>query len=327
MTVHKLAAVLLLVLLAAATACSTDSADEATSEGQAPSSDGQRLDEPGEAEDASADAVDESGEIEGFGGDAESPGLPDTDPLPVSGTGERVIKDGTVTVEVAADGFDAAYRRVVDLAGRFGGGVVASRSNTDEEGRVSGSVTVRVPVEEYERLLVGVTEVGEVVSREVTAQDVTAEFTDLESRLRHLEAQERFYLGLLEEAEGVADAVTVQQQLAQIQQQVEQIKGRLQVLEERTTFSTLTVELFEEGSTGASFDPRPQRPTFSAWWERALDALTNVVGGTLVVVFFLGPLLVPAAVAWAVWRVLRRTRRGARPPTVDEPVDGTRAGV
>lgn len=315
MTVHKLVAVLLLVLLVAASGCSTDRADEAVSERADPASDGQGMDEPGGAADAAEDR------------DAEAPGLPDLDPLPVSGTGERVIKDGTVTVEVATDGFDTAHRRVVDLAGRLGGGVVSSRSHTDEEGRVSGSVTVQVPVEDYERLLVGVTEVGDVVSREVTAQDVTAEFTDLESRLRHLEAQERFYLGLLDEAEGVADAVTIQQQLAQLQQQIEQIKGRLQVLDNRTTFSTLTVELFEEGTTGASLDPRPQRPTFSEWWERALDALTNVVGGTLVVAFFLGPLLVPAAVAWAVWRVLRRTRRDAQHRTVEEPVDGTRAGV
>lgn len=318
---HKLAAVLLLALLVAASACSADRVDDAARESEAPSSDGQRADDPAGA----ADAVEDSDE--GFGGDAEAPGLPDADPLPVPGTGERVIKDGTVTVEVAASGFDAAYRRVADLAGRFGGSVVSSRSNTDEQGRVSGSVTVRVPVEEYERLLVGVTEVGDVVSREVTAQDVTGEFTDLESRLRHLEAQERFYLGLLEEAEGISDAVTIQQQLAQIQQQVEQVKGRLQVLDDRTTFSTLTVELFEEGTTGASLDPRPQRPTFSEWWERALDALTNVVGGTLVVVFFLGPLLVPAAVAWAMWRVFRRIRRGARSPTREEHVDGPRAGV
>jgi hypothetical protein len=232
------------------------------------------------------------------------PPLPD--PAPAS-AGDRIIKDGTVTIEVAEGGFDTAFGRVIDAASRVGGTVIASQTRTDDDGVTSGSVTVRVPVGAFEDLLVSVGRIGAVRQRDITAQDVTTEYVDLESRLRHLQAQERFYLGLLDRAQAVGDAIAVQQQLSGIQQQIEQVKGRIQYLDARTTFSTLTVELFEPGAPIIEVRGGPaERPTLAAYWERARDAFVNMVGALLVAVMFVAPVLVPVAAGFAVWRGVRR---------------------
>jgi hypothetical protein len=231
------------------------------------------------------------------------PPLPDGVPPP---TGERVIKEGTMTVEVGEDEFDAAYARVIDAAARLGGMVIASTSRSIEDGGTSGSITVRVPVEAYEDLLTSVGGIGTVRHRQITAQDVTTEYVDLQSRLRHLEAQEAFYLGLMDRAEVVGDAIAVHQHLNGIQEQMEQVKGRIQYLDARTSFSTLTVELYEPGADTLVVEDEEDRPTLAAYWERARDAFVNAVGGLLIAGMFLAPLLIPALLALAVWRATRR---------------------
>jgi hypothetical protein len=248
---------------------------------------------------------------------------PDTPPIT---TGERIIKEGTITIEVKDGDFDVAFQQAVSAATRFGGDVIASSSKTDDEGNTSGSVTLRVPVDDFEELMTGVGEIGTVVKRDVGSTDVTAEFTDLESRLRHLQAQERFYLGLLDRAEGVRDAIAVQQQVDGIQSEIEKIQGRLNVLDDRTTYSTLTVMLFEPGLGVPITDEDPEtRPTLARYWDTARDAFVNVVGALLVGAVFLAPLLVVLGAGVLLWTALRRRPQRELPPSAaaersdDEP--------
>lgn len=251
---------------------------------------------------------------------------PVSEPLPesTSRTGERIIKEGTVALEVEQGMFDRAFIAVISAARRFGGDVVGSSTRTGDDGETFGSVTVRVPVGSFEDLLVGVGDIGVIRNRDVDATDVTAEYTDLESRLRHLRAQERFYLGLLERAESVRDAIEVQQQLDGIQQQIERIQGRLNLLEDRTSFSTLTVELFEPGAGGALLaDTDPgARPTLARYWDTARDAFVNVVGAMLVAGLFAVPLLVAFAALLLLWRVLRKPAAPRRDEVVKRESEG-----
>jgi hypothetical protein len=221
--------------------------------------------------------------------------------------GERLIKEGSVTIEVPADGFARGYARVVEAARTLGGSVVASTSSTTEDGGTAGSVTVRVPVERYEDLLLGLGDIGEVRRQDIRTRDVTGEYTDLESRLRHARAQERFYLGLLEEAQSVGDAIAVQQQLDGIQQTIEQLQGRLNLLEDQTSFSTLTVELVEPGTTPVLAGA--ERPRLAQYLETARDAFVTVIGSLVVVAVAVAPLLALGLVGLLVWRSVHRGRR------------------
>ena len=225
---------------------------------------------------------------------------------------DRIVREGTVRLEVDRDGFDRGFDRVVAAAARLGGTVLSSDATSDDEGLTSGSVTVRVPADRYDALLTAVSEIGEVRERAITSQDVSAEFVDLEARLRHNEAQERFYLSLLERAESVEDAIAVQQRVTDIQQTIEQIKGRLSFLEERTDFSRLTVEIFETGS--AYRQAGGGHPTFAHYWTTARDALVTVLGGALVVATVALPFAVGGLLVFlVVRRYLPAPRRAAAP--------------
>lgn len=244
---------------------------------------------------------------------------------PADLAGDRVIKDGTIAIDVEAGGFDMAYAAIVAAARRLGGAVVGSETFTedDADGGTTGSLTVKVPVDGYEDLLVDAAEVGEVRRRAITAEDVSTEFIDLQARQRNLEAQERFYLGLLDQAQGVQDAIAVQQQLETITGQLEEIKGRIAFLDERTSFSTLTVELREPSAAGVVSTSSTDRPSLGAAWRTAQDAFVNVVGALVVAAGFLLPLLVIGLVLVLLARVvmprLPRRSSGQAQPTASGP--------
>ncbi len=252
----------------------------------------------------------EGGADEEVDADAEPPEVQELPEGPGLPPGDRIIKEGTISVEVGEGGFDRAFTAVIAAARTYKGDVVASSTSTADNGDTFGSVTVRVPVANFEDLVVGLGDIGAVRNRDVGSQDVSAEFTDLESRLRHLQAQERFYLGLFDRAESVQDAISVQQQLDGIQSQIERLQGRLNFLDDRTSFSTLTVELFEPGAGGplVEEDEPADRPSLTRYWKTARDAFVNVVGGMLVVFLFLLPLLIPLPVVGALWMARRRGR-------------------
>ena len=302
--------VVLAMLLGACSGGSEASDDSAASGGQVADTADAAAEGSGAMEAAGeAEAADESG-AGGEGESAEGRGVGEGGlALPAAATtSERVIKEGTVTIKVGDGEFDAAFAEVMAIARRLGGGVTGSQTSTEPDGYTSGSLTVRVPVESYEDLLVGMGDIGEVTDRRITAEDVSAEFVDLEARRRQLRAQEEFYLGLLEETETVDDAVRVRTELDRIQTEIERITGRLTFLEDRTSFSTLTVELFEPGA------PLPENETpargLARYWETGLDALVAAVGTMLVVGLGALPL---ALVVAAVLLVIRAVRR--RPDT------------
>lgn len=290
----RLLALVALLGALALTACSADddlaeSADDAGTDGRGDFG-GAGADADGEAESAG----------EATGDDEALPvGARDTD-------GSHVIRSGWMTV-VYESSFDDEFGEVSRLAEQLGGGVSGVTSETLDDGATVGEVTVRVPVDAYDQLLLDVAAIGEVVSREVTEEDVSGEVVDLRSRLRHLERQEEFYLGLMDEAEDVSDAITLQEHLEQVQRRKEEAQGRLDHLGERTQTSTLRVRLVPEGHEGEGMPVATAG--FGGYWDQAIDAFVRVTGTLLVFFFGAAPLLLIAAAALAAAAALVRALR------------------
>lgn len=279
---------------------------------------GPALDDPGGLAADGAAGTGEEAEQERAASDADDAGPAQDAARPVAGLGgidsadpgRRLIREGSVTVAYP-DSFEAAYGAVAGLADRLGGGVLDVGSRTDPEDVVRGSVTVEVPVDEYDALLDGVADVGEILRRDVRTEDVTETYTDLESRLRHLERTEQFFLDLFDDAESVDDAITIRDRLDSVQQRIEEIEGRLTRIDERTRMSRLTVELVPEGD---ELDGAPTVAAgFADYWDDAREAFVSVTGTMMVLVVGAAPLLLAGGVALAVVLVAVRAWRSGGP--------------
>ena len=85
---------------------------------------------------------------------------------------------------MAEGDFQAKFQKAQQLAGLFGGYVLGSNASASgEEDQVkSGTVTIRVPVESFDKMMVEARKLdldGEPAYENISTQDVTAEYVDL----------------------------------------------------------------------------------------------------------------------------------------------------
>jgi hypothetical protein len=193
---------------------------------------------------------------------------------PLPALGASVIKTADVALEVRPGALDEALADAMGIADRFGGFVLTS--STEHEGRSSGTVVLRVPVEQFEAALAAVEALGDVAARTVSGQDVGEEFIDLEARRRNLEAQEAVLLGLMRRATTIPGTIRVQRELQTIRLEIERIEGRLRFLRDRTDLSTISVDFEDTG-------PAPVRAgTLERAWGRARDGFLTIVSAIVI---------------------------------------------
>jgi hypothetical protein len=137
----------------------------------------------------------------------------------------------TASLHIAVFEARKAIDAVEDLALARGGYLVTRSDN---------AITVRIPADRFAEAVDEIARTGDILTQNVTAQDVTAEFRDLETRLRNLDAVRDRLAKLLDQAKTVQDAITVERELERVTTEIEAIKGRLKLLGELIAYSTIT---------------------------------------------------------------------------------------
>jgi len=221
----------------------------------------------------------------------------------------KVIKNGQVELRVERDTFGDSVDEVMLLARRFGGSVQSTAIDDSGDGR--GTVIVRVPSDRFEDALTELRDIGRIESQFVDTQDVTDEFVDLEARIRNARTAERVLLNLMNEATNIADTIRVQNQLERVQENIERMRGRLRVLEDQTSFSTLAVDVVEEGAPKEDPD---EAGTLIKAWRDAVDGFMGVVSGVIVASGVVLPIALMALIVGLLVRRMRpRFERGPEP--------------
>lgn len=126
--------------------------------------------------------------------------------------------------------------------------------------RENDMIVIRIPATRFEEGLKAASGLGDEVSRQVSAEDVSEQYRDLRIRLRNAEVVRERLEALLAKAEDVKEALLVEEQLARITNTIEQIKGRLKMLDELVAFSTITVTVQSVVDTRENLKPRVTLP-------------------------------------------------------------------
>ncbi len=152
-----------------------------------------------------------------------------------------IIRTGNLYLVV--EDVASAMQQIMDMAGANGGYVVNSNSWKDNE-RMMGNISIRVEAARFFDSLASLKALAvEVRSETTSGQDVTEEYIDLEAQLTTLEASETQLLALMEQAGTVEEILGVQQELTRTRTQIEQVKGRMQYLEQSAALSMISVNL------------------------------------------------------------------------------------
>ena len=144
----------------------------------------------------------------------------------------------------------AAVRQMVE---GMGGYVVSSYIYKSSYGEGltadNASISVRVPVDRLQDALDQMkADAVEVRSENITGEDVTAQYVDLESRLRNLEAAEAQLMEIMDSADETEDVLAVYNQLVATRGEIEMVRGQMQYFEESAAFSLITAELIPDAA-------------------------------------------------------------------------------
>ena len=157
-----------------------------------------------------------------------------------------VIKNASLSIVVEDPG--VSITTISQLAADLGGFVVSSnlyRTQTDRGFEVpQANITIRVPAEKLDQALDAIKSgAGQILNENVSGQDVTQEYTDLESRLRNLEKAEEQLTEIMEQAWNTEDVLAVYNRLVEVQGQIELIKGQMQYYEQSAALSAISVNI------------------------------------------------------------------------------------
>lgn len=135
-------------------------------------------------------------------------------------------------VNLAAHEVRERMARVIEIAEQQGG-FLAAQDDT--------SVVIRVPRRRFRQALEQVVTQGDLLRRQISAEDVSDEERDLRIRLQSAVEMRDRLADLLERAETVPESLTIEQELERITVTIEQHRGQLRVMQDRVAFSTITV--------------------------------------------------------------------------------------
>jgi hypothetical protein len=109
-------------------------------------------------------------------------------------------------------------------------------------------ITIRIPRAKFEAAVASVDAIGDVIHRDIAAEDVTDEHVDLEIRIKNARAMQKQLTDLLVRA-NVKEALEIEKELARVTQELELLEGRFKLLNDRIAFSTITVNFEARGTT------------------------------------------------------------------------------
>jgi Domain of unknown function (DUF4349) len=185
-----------------------------------------------------------------------------------------LIYQGALGIEVPKADLAPTIEKAIDVAESFGG-FILTRNDT--------SVELRVPSAHFREATLELGKLGRVTRRSVTAQDVSEEFHDLGVRLKNLESVRARLEQFLSRATNVDEALRVGKELETVAQQIDQIKGRMQYLKTRATYSLISIALTPkpEAAPIVAKDPPmppPRRARMPVTWLRkvGLDGLLDL---------------------------------------------------
>jgi len=261
----------------------------------------------------SAQAAPQSGAGKATSG-AASQGAPSVGTNPAQlPEGTRVQRSAQLLLQVAHGKFDAAINGVlalVDSERGFVAGVGPQPVASIPDVR-TGQITFQVPTERFDDALVALRKLGTVKQFNVSGVDVSSQYVDLQSRLASAQAQRDAYLALLNRAQSIQDIVTLQNQLAPILAQIEQLKGQIDNLDRTTTYGTITATIQEGPAAGAANDSWGVATAFGQAvhnFVAALDLIVLVLGTTAPFLLLFGGL---GFLGWRAWDRRRRAAVGA----------------
>ncbi len=226
-----------------------------------------------------------------------------------------IIKNADIKLLV--EDTDVAIDRATQAIGDLGGYIVSSRvwyqPWYDGENYKYATITIGIPVDQFERTLTRLRGLAvKVLDETASGEDVSNQFVDLQSQVTNLEATRDRIKSFLDEAKTVDEALRINQELSTVEAQIEQIKGQMNYLQDRSAYSTITINFEQKLPEEVTPTPTPA-PSWNPGetFKRAQKAVNHAYQGIVDFLIWIFVVLVPifappVIIIWTLWKFFTR---------------------
>jgi chromosome segregation ATPase len=214
----------------------------------------------------------------------------------------------TVTLSLIAKDFESARASLDGILARHNGYAADLNVATPQGVARSLQASLRIPAPQLPTALAELKSLGRVELETQNGEEVTQQHADLVARLKNSRETEQRLQAILTQRTGkISDVLEVEQEIARVRGEIEQMEAEQKNLEHRVDFATIDLKLSEEYK--AKLDSAA--PSISTQIHNAgVNGYRNIADTLLSIVLFFaeyGPvlsfwLLVFAIPTWLVWR-------------------------
>jgi hypothetical protein len=216
-------------------------------------------------------------------------------------TTRKLIRTVHLSVETTAFSqlIDDISRSVDDLGGYMESSDISGNSISDSNGRRYANLTVRVPSEKLDQFVTQVSEQGNVTNKSENTQDVTLQYSDIESRKKSLTIEQERLWELMEQADSVDSIIALESRLSEIRYQLESFESQLRTYDNQVDYSTVTINI-NEVKVLTPTEPASIATRIQKGFRRNLEDTAN--GLINFFVWFVSSL--PSLIVWAIVIIL-----------------------
>ncbi|MBQ8836352.1 MAG: DUF4349 domain-containing protein [Clostridia bacterium] len=226
--------------------------------------------------------------------DAGSLQMESTEYAPAEGQEEKLVYTSNVTLE--AEDFDAASQTLHSTINSLGGIIVSENAyNLSNVGFRSLEMTVRIPQENYETFLSGLSSSYNVASIRNSVENFTEQYYDNESRLKSYRVQEERLFAMLEKAETVEDMLDIEERLCNVQYQIESLTNTKNTIDNDVRYATFYLNL-DEVTKYTTPTPKTFGDRLGETVSESGEMFAEFLEGLLFAIIFMAPYLVIIAV-------------------------------
>jgi hypothetical protein len=236
------------------------------------------------------------------GSDGSGTALPVIDTGDVAASGKKVV----YTVDMALEANDAAAAiKDIEATVEALGGYVADSQYEEESSNATSSITVRIPPEKLADFTAHVGTLGKVLNQHLSSQDVTDQYYDAQARLTNAQAQEAQLLEIMKQATTISDILKVRDELNGVQQEIEQDKGQIRLMDNQVGYSTVEITIQQPPAPAVVVEENNDNGVkfwgFAAVWQKISRGFVSGFNWTLnaisVILMVLAYVILPLAVA------------------------------
>lgn len=226
---------------------------------------------------------------------------------------KKIIKTGDLSLKV--EKAETAAEAIANIAKLNKGEVSNSSFYESGRGVKSGTITVRVPYQNFDTAFAEIKKVAtQVVSEATNAQDITEQYIDLEARLKNKRAEEVSFTALLNRSGKLEEIISVTKELARVRGEIEQLEGQMRYLNSQTDMSTITVNITEDVAIAtASQDWRPWQVVKTSV-KQLMTCGQNFIDGLIAFIIVVLPmLLIYGLIIWVIYYFGKKVYRHYNP--------------